>query len=203
MRLYGKEFTMRIILASASPRRKQLLAELYSDFEIITANADETLPEGVAIEEAVSILARRKGEAVLAASEDGSLGEALIISADTMVEVDGIPLGKPRDRQEAFEMLSSLSGREHRVHTGTAVSYRGRCKRGTATTRVFFKALTPARINAYIDTGEPFDKAGAYGIQGEAGKFVEKTEGDFDTVVGLSLRLTASLIKEITEESGI
>jgi septum formation protein len=187
---------MRIVLASKSPRRKEILGELVDNFEIITAPTDETLDEGVHPLRGVEILAVRKGEAVLSLVGD----DAMIISSDTLVEIDGIPLGKPQDRNEAIQMLMDLSGRVHRVHTGIAVRYKGKTFSGVDTTHVRFKSLSLAQVEAYVDTGDPYDKAGGYGIQGEAGKFVEGYTGDFDTVVGLSSRLTRALMDKAVKE---
>lgn len=188
---------MRIILASKSPRRRELLsalgAEMGFEFEIITEEVDELLDGGVPPILGVEILAVRKGEAVAAREDcDG----ALVISSDTLVELDGKALGKPRDRDEAIFMLKALSGRSHFVRTGVAVSYRGRVYSGVASTEVEFVSIDEAEIIKYVDSGEPMDKAGAYGIQGYAGRFVKEYRGDFDTVVGLSKSLTEKLITE-------
>lgn len=180
------------------------MGELFSDFEIITAETDETMPDGVPLREAVAIIAERKGRAVLnsvSKSERGVVDDCLIIASDTMVEAGGYPLGKPKDDSDAYRMLRLLSGRAHNVHTGIAVFYRGSFVRSVASTRVYFKDLSDEQISAYIKTGEPMDKAGAYGIQGEAGMFVEKIEGDFDTVVGLSKDLTRTLVDQIIEKT--
>ena len=187
---------MRVILASKSPRRKELLSEIFEKFEIITADADESLGS-MTPKDGVRELAIRKGRALIELQE--SLGEdfsqSLIISSDTLVEKGGVPYGKPRDEEDAMRMLLSLSGASHNVHTGVAVHYRGRVLSGVASTGVNFRSLSTEEILEYIATGEPMDKAGAYGIQGGAGKFVESIDGDFDTVVGLSVRLTRSLIE--------
>ncbi len=140
--------------------------------------------------EGVELLAVRKGEPIADEYTD-----ALVLSSDTLVELDNVPLGKPVCREDAFNMLRSLSGRAHNVHTGIAVHYRGKCYSGVASSRVYFKQLTDEEIWQYIDTGEPMDKAGSYGIQGEGGRFVVKYEGDFDTIMGLSLRLSTTLIE--------
>ena len=186
---------MRIILASHSPRRKELLSEIFPDFEIITADTDEAL-FGISPRDGVRELAERKGRALLLA--EASLGEdfsdSMIISSDTLVEKDGIPYGKPKGSEDAMRMLRSLSGASHNVHTGVAVHFHGKVLSGVATTKVNFRQISDGEIEEYIATGEPMDKAGAYGIQGGAGKFVESIDGDFDTVVGLSLRLTRKLI---------
>ncbi len=187
---------MKVILASKSPRRKELLSTLGEkmgfDFEIIVSEVDETVEDGISPEEAVRILAERKGRAV--AESVGS--DFLVISSDTLVELDGKALGKPTDEEDAVRMLTSLSGRGHFVRTGVAVHYKGRVKSDVASTEVVFLPLTSEDIMEYVNSGEPMDKAGAYGIQGGAGKFVKEYRGDFDTVVGLSLSLTERLIKE-------
>ncbi len=186
---------MKVILASASPRRRELLARLISDFEVRVCEVDETLPKNTPIKDGVELLAVRKGAAVCRQYGDGYM----IISSDTLVELDGVPLGKPADKSEAKEMLSRLSGRRHNVHTGVAVHFGGRVLSGTATSGVYFRELTPGEIEEYVATGEPIDKAGAYGIQGQGGKLVSHYEGDFDTVMGLSLKLTSELIEKMKE----
>ncbi len=187
---------MRIILASKSPRRKELLSEFFRDFEIITRDVDESLPSDVHPREGVEILAIRKGEAVT--SEVGI--NALVVSSDTLVELGGVPLGKPVDEADAVAMLTSLSGKAHNVHTGVAVHYKGKCYSGVATTAVYFREMSREEIIDYVKSGDPMDKAGAYGIQSGGGKFVEKYDGDYDTVVGLSVALTKKLINEATND---
>lgn len=183
---------MRTILASKSPRRRELLSGITPNFEIITAETDESLPSGVSPRDGVELLAIRKGAAVLplAASCD------MIISSDTLVELGGVPLGKPCDEDDAFRMLRELSGRAHNVHTGVAIHYKGRVFSGVDTTAVHFREMSDAEIRDYIATGEPMDKAGAYGIQGLGGRFVTKYDGNYDTVVGLSCDLLRRLIEE-------
>ena len=185
---------MRYILASKSPRRKELLSEIIPTFEIITGEADETLPDNVHPRDGVEILAIRKGEGVARDNPD-----AVVISSDTLVELSGIPLGKPINQADAIRMLTDLSGRAHNVHTGVAVHYKGRVFSGVASTAVYFRNMTEDEIIYYVASGDPMDKAGSYGIQSGGGKFVEKIEGDYDTVVGLSL----NLVKELLEEAGI
>ena len=184
-----------IVLASKSPRRRELLSEVFSDFEIIVAECDESLPSDVHPREGVELLAVRKGEAVLSLVPD----DALVISSDTLVELGGVPLGKPRDEADAARILRMLSGRVHNVHTGVAVHYRGRSYSGVASSGVEFKELTDDEIAWYVSTGEPMDKAGAYGIQGEGGRFVARYDGDFDTIMGLSVSLTKTLIRKALE----
>ena len=165
--------------------------ELVESFEIITAEVDETLPEGIHPRDGVEILAVRKGEVIAMENAD-----AVVISSDTLVEIGGVALGKPKDKADAFSMLKLLSGKAHNVHTGVAVHYNGKCFSGVASTAVYFREMTDDEINAYIDSGDPMDKAGSYGIQSGGGKFVEKIDGDYDTVVGLSVTLTKKLIGE-------
>ena len=181
---------IKVILASKSPRRRELLARIIQDFEIIVAGTDETLGEGVSPFDGVRILAERKGAAVLPKVTE----DAIIISSDTLVELDGVPLGKPSDCDDARRMLRSLSGRRHNVHTGVAVHYMGHCYSETETSGVIFREMTDGEILEYIATGEPMDKAGAYGIQGIGGKFVTRYDGNFDTIMGLPVGLTARLI---------
>lgn len=187
---------MKIILASASPRRRELLSAVCRDFEIKTAETDETLDSSVHPKEGVEILAIRKGRAVFNTLEEYEAANAVIISSDTLVELDGTPLGKPIDERCAAEMLRSLSGKRHNVHTGIALHAHGKVFSGVATTGVYFRDISDLEIMDYIACGEPMDKAGAYGIQGIGGKFVDRIEGDFDTVVGFSMRLLAELLDE-------
>ena len=182
---------MRYILASKSPRRKELIGEIIPEFEIITSEADETLPDGIHPREGVEILAIRKGEGVAKMHPD-----AVVISSDTLVELGGIPLGKPVDENDAIRMLTDLSGKSHNVHTGVAIHYNGRVFSGVASTAVYFREMTDAEIRDYVASGDPMDKAGSYGIQSGGGKFVEKIEGDYDTVVGLSLHLVKDLLSK-------
>ena len=189
---------MKVILASKSPRRRELLARIIPEFDIVTAQTDESLPCGMHPREGVEVLAVRKGAAVRALASEG----ALIVSSDTLVEIDGIPLGKPESREDAHRILSLLSGRVHNVHTGVAIHFGGRVFSGTHTSSVTFRKLTDEEIYSYIDTGEPMDKAGAYGIQGMGGSFVESFCGEFESIMGLSVTLTRALIDEALKEEG-
>ena len=188
---------MKVVLASKSPRRRELLRELFSDFEIITREVDEVLPKDMHPRLGVELLAVRKGAAVISLCDP----DTLIISSDTLVELDGVPLGKPIDEADAVRMLTSLSGRSHNVHTGVAVHYKGRVYSGVDTTAVSFKTLTDGQILDYVNTREPMDKAGAYGIQGLGGSLVCGYDGDYDTVVGLSIRLTRELVEAAIGEN--
>ena len=173
---------MNLILASASPRRQELLGRFGVPFIIDPASGPETPPAGASPEETVMALAAAKA-AETAARHPGDL----IIGADTVVALDGAILGKPADASDAFRMLRALSGRDHRVCTGVALRRNGELLCQAETTHVFFRPLTDREIRAYIASGEPMDKAGAYGYQGLASLFVERIEGDFFNVVGLPL----------------
>lgn len=181
---------VKYILASRSPRRKELLSKIVEDFEIITRETDETLPEGTHPKDGVEVLSVRKGKAVA----DELPSDFLVISSDTLVELDGVALGKPTSEEDAVTMLLSLSGKVHNVHTGVAVHYKGKVFSGSDTSHVTFKKFGEAEARDYVATGEPMDKAGSYAIQGIGARLVEKYEGDFDTIVGLSLKLTEKLI---------
>ena len=171
-----------IILASKSPRRRELIALITDDFEVITAEEAEILPAGIAPEDAPAYLAQCKAQAVAKNYPD-----KVVIGADTVVLLDGEVLGKPRDAEDAFAMLRGLSGRAHTVITGCCL-IRGTLRRTfSVTTRVEFYPLSDSEIAAYIATGEPFDKAGAYGIQGIAAAFVESLDGDYFNVMGLPI----------------
>ena len=178
----------KLILASASPRRAEILRMLGVDFEICPANVDEALPAGISPEAAVETLARRKGEAAAKKIADP---DPVILAADTLVWLDApngaapVILGKPTDRADALRMLSMLSGREHRVSSGIALIRGDRAASATFTTTVRFRTLDSAEIERYVATGEPLDKAGGYGIQGSAALFVSGIEGDYYNVVGL------------------
>ncbi len=171
------------VLASQSPRRKQLLERLDLAFEVHPSDADETLPPDISPEDAVRLLAKQKAEAVAPKHPD-----ALTLGADTIVVLNGDVLGKPTDTSEAIAMLERLSGRSHTVHTGLALVYAGRTITAHEATEVTFALLTDEEIAAYVQTGSPMDKAGAYGIQDDLGAlFVERVRGDYYNVVGLPL----------------
>ena len=184
----------RIILASQSPRRKQLLEQIgITKFDILVPQAEEDYDPSLPPEEIVSSICRKKAEAARALAGDPS---ALIIAADTMVFLDGLRLGKPQDQVDAFTMLSALSGRTHQVRTGVTVSRGERMETRTETTSVAFRPLHQDEIWGYIRTGEPFDKAGGYGVQGKAALFVRKIEGDYFNVMGLPLFLLGGMLAD-------
>ena len=173
---------MAFYLASASPRRKELLAKAgIKDFSIRPADVDEELDPSLLPHEAVMQLASRKAEAAaLDLTEDD-----WVLAADTLVYLDNVALGKPRDEEDACSMLKALAGRSHEVYTGMCLKRGDICVCEYECTRVFFSELTDEEIWAYIRTGEPMDKAGAYGVQGAAGAFIPRIEGDYYNVMGL------------------
>ena len=176
------EEKVKIILASNSPRRRELLKQMgIEDFKVSAPNVDETVEPGLPPAEIVEQLSRRKADAAAWKANPS----ALIIAADTVVALDGNVLGKPRDEEDAFAMLSALSGREHHVYTGVTVLRGGESVTQHEETAVAFRDLTPEEIRAYIATVEPMDKAGAYGIQGLGALLVSGIRGDYCNVVGL------------------
>ena len=175
----------RIILASKSPRRSQLLRELgIGDFQIIPSLSEEEPDLSLEPGEAVKHISMSKAREVYSRISDP---EALVIAADTLVYLDGRPLGKPADEAEARDMLRALSGREHLVVTGIALITGGRAIGDSEATFVRFRPMTEAEIAWYVSTGEPMDKAGAYGAQGKGAVFIEGIRGDFFNVMGLPL----------------
>lgn len=167
-----------LILASKSPRRKELLSIITEDFVIRTADVDESLPCNIEPDKAVEYLSKIKAEPF-------NNGVDTVIGADTVVAVDGKILGKPKDRDDAYNMLRMLSGKYHSVFTGVTVIKPTGSITFSVETKVNFFDLTDDEINAYIDTSEPYDKAGSYGIQGRGALLVKKIEGDYFNVVGL------------------
>ena len=184
-----------VCLASASPRRRELLSAMGLCFTVTPADVDESIPHGMHPADAVVELSKRK--ALAAADVVGR--DTIVIASDTLVEEGDRPLGKPQDAEDAVRMLLSLAGREHRVHTGVAIAYRGTIFADRDTTRVFFRPFDEREARDYVATGEPMDKAGAYGIQGLGGALVARTEGAFDTVVGLPTALLDRLLCELGE----
>ena len=172
---------MNIILASQSPRRKELLERIgIHNFHIIAPDVDESTAGGLPPAQIVEELSVRKARAAGAAGPD-----SLVIAADTVVALDGKVLGKPHSEEEAFAMLSALSGREHHVYTGLTVLQGERAVTEHEETAVLFRGISPDEIRGYIATGEPMDKAGAYGIQGRCAAYIKGIAGDYNNVVGL------------------
>jgi septum formation protein len=180
----------RVFLASASPRRRDLLNLVGIDHEVRPANIDETYLPGEQPRDHAERLAREKAIAI-----DGS--DSVTIGSDTIVVVDGQVLGKPRDRAHAAEMLRQLSGRSHIVMTGVAARWRGVLASGLEEVGVTFRRLTDDEIERYIDTGEPMDKAGAYGIQGFGATIVDRVDGDYFAVMGLPLNRLVRLLRAL------
>lgn len=185
-------FNKKVILASASPRRQELIKLIFDNFEILPAECDETLPEGISARRAVEYLSKIKNEASAKLTEK----ENLIISADTVVAVDDEILGKPVDKEDARRMINLLSGKVHQVYTGVTLSLNGETTTFSEKTDVEFFDLTEEEVEEYISSKEPYDKAGAYGIQGKAGLLVKGIHGDYYNVVGFPI---ARLKREIEE----
>jgi septum formation protein len=180
----------RLVLASQSPRRAELIGRLGLRPEIVPADLDERYLPGETPEVHAERLARDKALAIA-----GSRPDALVIGSDTIVVVDGDVLGKPRDVAHAVEMLMRLSGREHEVCTGVAVAHGGQVESGLERVQVRFRVLDRAECEAYVATGEPMDKAGAYGIQGFGSALVQGITGDYFAVMGLPVVRMLGLIK--------
>ena len=179
----------RIVLASGSPRRQELLTRIgIRDFTVRVPQVEEWYPQGLTPPEIVSYISREKSQAVPSEEDE------IVITADTMVFLDDERLGKPRDEADALRMLTELQGRRHTVCTGVTVRQGDRSLTESEETGVFFRPASEAELRAYIATGEPMDKAGAYGVQGKGALLVERLEGDFFNVMGLPvLRLSRML----------
>lgn len=185
-------FDKKVILASASPRRQELIKNIFDSVQILPADCDETLPEGIGAREAVEYLSKIKNEASSKLTDK----ENLIISADTVVAVDDKILGKPVDKEDARRMISLLSGKVHQVYTGVTISLNGETRTFSEKTDVEFFNLTENEIEEYISSSEPYDKAGAYGIQGKASLLVKGINGDYYNVVGFPI---ARLKRELAD----
>lgn len=179
-----------LILASQSPRRRELLSVLGVDFTVITADIDETMDTSVPVTEAVAEVSRRKARAVGLAHPG-----RLVLAADTVVVLEGRVLCKPRSPQEAEQMLGSLSGRTHQVLTACCLWRDGLLQTHVEKTVVRFRELSEAEIRTYVATGSPMDKAGAYGIQDQAAAFVAGLEGDYFNVMGLPLCALTKMLR--------
>ena len=181
-----------LILASKSPRRKELLKQIGIPFVVVVSDAEEVsgnswTPAALVVENA-----KRKARAVAEKYPDSP-----VLGADTVVSSEGKIFGKPKDKDEARKMLTALSGKMHEVTTGLALINRNEIRTTSVTTKVFFDTMTKADIDAYIATEEPMDKAGAYAIQGKAARFIEKIEGSYSNVVGLPLNALIQLGKDL------
>lgn len=185
---------MKVILASQSPRRKELMGLFHIPFTVRVADIDETMDPGKPVNDEVARVSRAKAEAT--PHEYGDV----VIAADTVVVCNGRVLGKPADEAQAYEMLQLLSGRDHQVMTGMCVLYQGTATTCTEVTDIHFRELSHREILAYIRTGEPMDKAGSYGIQGGAALFAEKMAGDYYNVMGLPVCRLGMLLRQIVPE---
>ncbi len=190
-KLKWENVCMKIVLASKSPRRKELLGLLDLEFQIITADIDETMDPSLPVTDEVARISYQKAAAVASKLDSDSI----VISADTIVELGGTLMGKPKDQSDAARMLKSLSGKSHNVHTAVTVLNGNRHETRVVTTTVTFRNISDDEITAYIDTLEPMDKAGAYGIQGRASKFVSGIVGDYFNVVGLPVCELSLMLK--------
>jgi len=186
-----------IYLASRSPRRQELLGQIGVKFEAMAIDVDESVLDGESPRAYVERVARAKAEAGWRRIERDNLPRAPVLGADTTVALDGRILGKPADDREAAAMLATLSGRLHEVLTALALRFGSRLERGVSISEVRFKTLTKEEIARYVATGEWQDKAGAYGIQGHAARFVADLRGSFSGVVGLPLYETAQVLERI------
>lgn len=192
---------MKIILASKSPRRKELLSMITNNFEVIVSNVEERVNYELVPSEIVKELALQKAEKVF--EDTKNLGDRIVIGSDTMVVKDNKIYGKPKNHDDAMSMLKELKNAKHEVNTGLAIIAEKNGKLTQITdvsiASVYFSDITDEELEDWIATGEPFDKAGGYAVQGKFGVFIEKIEGDYYTVVGLPIRKVYTAIKEITE----
>ncbi|MFN5581108.1 Maf family protein [Gemmatimonas sp.] len=182
---------VRVILASQSPRRRELLNQIGIAHEVRPAHVDETVWPNEAPVPHCERLARAKAHTLAVEHPD-----ALVIGSDTIVVIDGAILGKPADGRDAIRMLQQLSGRTHTVHTAVAVAHAGQTWAAVEAVQVSFRALTAEQIAAYVATGEPMDKAGAYGIQGAGAVLVDRIDGDYYAVMGLPLARLVRLVED-------
>lgn len=187
---------MKLILASGSPRRREILENAGVHFTVVTSDADESLPEGIEATEIVAVLAERKARAVAAAHPELAGDDYVILAADTVVENFGEILGKPRDKEDARRMMTMLSGFGHSAHTGICLLRNGVSATAAETTYVTFDEMTAEEIEEYISTDEPYDKAGAYAIQGKAALYIAGITGDYFNVMGLPIHAVNVLLRD-------
>lgn len=185
--------TARIILASASPRRQELLEQIRVSYEVVVASIDET---PLADEDPITHVQRLARAKALAAQQRAK-ASLPVLGADTVVAIDGRILGKPRNKAHALEMLRRLSGRSHDVFSAVCLLYSGKLSQALSQSKVYFRPLAETEILAYWETGEPRDKAGAYAIQGLGAVFIQRLEGSFSGVMGLPLYETAELLRQM------
>lgn len=185
-----------VILASASPRRKELLELICDSFRVIPSDSEETVPDGTPAEDTAQLLSDIKCSCIAQVYDN-----SIVIGCDTVVICGGDVMGKPADKADAERMLRNLSGKGHKVITGVTLAYKGKKRSFSEVTEVIFKPLSDEDIDVYLKSGEPFDKAGAYGIQGLGSLMVEGIDGDFFNVVGLPVSRLAGELEALIEES--
>ncbi|NLL02948.1 MAG: septum formation inhibitor Maf [Clostridiales bacterium] len=185
---------MKLVLASASPRRCEILKNAGYKFDVCPAQIDETIGK-TSPSEAVCTLSKNKAKAVFESLENKE--NVAVLGSDTIVVLDGKILGKPKNEAEAVSMLTCLSGKKHKVYTGVCVVTKSQTRSFFDCTTVEFYSLSDTLIKAYVKTGEPMDKAGAYGIQGKGSMLVKSINGDFFSVMGLPIAKTAKALKEV------
>jgi len=183
----------KLILASKSPRRRELMEKLQVPFSCEPSGVEEVIPEEISVEKTAEYLSMIKAADIY--RKHAGQGRT-VIGSDTVVVLDGVIFGKPKDRNDAFRMLRELSGKTHSVYTGVTVCSDEGTESFTEKTDVEFYDLTDEEINSYLDTGEPFDKAGAYGIQGYGALLVKKIDGDYYTVMGFPIAGIYRCLKE-------
>lgn len=191
------DMAKHIILGSGSPRRRELMSRAGFEFTVKTSNAQESYNPALSPAQIAASLARLKAEAVAQSLDAQDAQGALVVGADTIVALGNTIYGKPTDAADACRMLGELSGKTHQVITGVCIVDKDEVRTFAEETDVTFRALSTAEIEAYVAGGEPMDKAGAYGIQGEGGKLVDHIDGDFDNVVGLPIKRLAPMLKEL------
>ncbi len=190
----------KIILASGSPRRRVLMAREGFEFTVITSKAEENYDSSLPPQEIAQSLAKLKAQAVASTLPAQDLEDLIVIGADTIVTFDGIIYGKPADASDACRMLRELSGNTHQVITGVCIICNKDAQTFAQSTNVKFKELSDSEIQEYVASGEPLDKAGAYGIQGLGGKLVDSIDGDFDNVVGLPIKTLAPKLQALLDQ---
>ncbi|WP_413943921.1 Maf family protein [Bdellovibrio sp. HCB-162] len=190
-----------LVLASESPRRRALLKEAGFSFDVVPVKVSEIPNKNLNVNDQILDIARRKAREAFRVLKSGRTNSFTVLAADTEVIFGGGPLGKPQDRDDAYRILRLLSGHFHEVITAVCIIDSETQKELSQfeITQIYFKNLTDEEIWTYIDTGEPMDKAGAYGIQGGGGKFVDRIEGPFDNVVGLPIDLVRKMLSEISK----
>ncbi|QXV67420.1 septum formation protein Maf [Mucilaginibacter achroorhodeus] len=185
----------KIILASKSPRRQELLKLMDIDFRVVLKEVDESYPDGLSPAEIAVYIASKKAEAF-----DEEVNDEIVLTADTIVAIDGLILGKPESREHAIEMLQRLSGKVHEVYTGVCLFYKGEYNKFYDRSEVFFRQLTDEEIISYVDEYEPYDKAGSYGIQQRIGLIgIERINGSYTNVVGLPTEKVYQQLKRLVQ----